>query len=128
MEHKVHICNKILVGTIQGNFQQVCTNFLVLLLIHLYAFKKVCDSIDPRNMPQIFLHAHHNAHNELINPGQFIPVYIIELCHEALMIFVNPSSLFSSSNKITLHTYACFSKLFAFLTQQNHSPYTCMFL
>jgi hypothetical protein len=52
----------------------------------------------------------------------------IELCHEALMVFVNPSSLFSSSNKITLHTHACFSKFFAFLTQQNHSPYTCMFL
>ncbi len=109
MEHKVHICTTILGGTSQGNLQQVCRNFLVLLLIHLYAFKFFCDSIDPRNILQIFLLTHHNAHNELINPGQFIPVYIIELCHEALMIFVNPS-------------------FFVFLIQQNHSPYICMFL
>ncbi len=125
MEHKVHIYTKILGGTSQGNFLQVCSNFLVLLLIHVFAFKESCDSIDPRNISQIFLFTHHNADNELINPGQFIPIYIIELCHEALMVFVNPSSLFSSSNKFTLHTHACFSKLFAFLTQ---SPYTCMFL
>jgi hypothetical protein len=79
-----------------------------LAMTHVYVFFKVT-SLTLGKSFIFYTHMFTLQTNELINPAKFIPIYIIEL---------------HRNTNVCIHQ----AKLFVFLVQQNHSPYTCMFL
>jgi hypothetical protein len=85
----------------------VWKNFLVLLWTHFNVFFH-SHIIDPRKILQFFvLTCSHYKQMSLSIPHSSFLFILSNFTTTPVFVFTKPSSLFSSSNKIVLHTYAC---------------------
>jgi hypothetical protein len=81
-------------------------NFLVLLLTHVYVFFIVTSLTLGKSFIFLLTCSHYKQMSLSIPHSSFLFI-LLNFTTTPVFVFTKPSSLFSSSNKIVLHTYAC---------------------